>query len=82
MRKIKFSIYTLCEMLFQAVSAFAEHHTLIVLSRSDRTVYDMEPATGKVLKSILFDGEPTDAIFSWDEQSLFVAVPDQGYISV
>ena len=83
MKKVISLIYVLFALvLLQATSAFAEHHSLIVLSKDDRTVYDVEPATGKVLKSIQFDGVPTDAVFAWNEQSLFVAVPDQGYISI
>ena len=83
MKKAISLVYVLCALiLLQATSAFAEHHSLIVLSKADRTVYDMDPATGNVLNSIQFDGVPTDAVFAWDEQSLFVAVPDQGYISI
>jgi YVTN family beta-propeller protein len=83
MRKAVSLVSALCALiLFPAVNAYAEHHTLIVLSQDDRSVYDMDPATGKVLGKIQFEGVPTDAVYSWDEQSLFVAVPDAGYVAV
>ena len=69
-------------MLYPAVRVFAEDHSLILLSQSDRTVYDMDPVSGKIINQIQLGGVPTSAVFSWDEQWLFVAVPDQGYISI
>ena len=68
--------------LYPATRAAAEDHSVILLSQSDRTVYDIDPATGKVINQVQLGGAPTDAVFSWDEQSLFVSVPDQGYISI
>lgn len=79
-------IYLLCVLgvlvFYPAANAFAEDHTVIVLSHDDHTVYDMDPSSGKILHQVQLDGAPTSAVFSWDEQSLFVSVPDQGYISV
>ncbi len=83
MQRVILLVSTLCALiLFPAVSAYAEHHSVIVLSKDDRSIYDMDPATGKVLNKLQFESAPTDAVFSWDEQSLFVSVPDSGYIAV
>src|SRR5579862_3848308 len=79
-------IYLLCALwvliLYPAASAFAEDHTVIVLSQGDRTVYDVDATSGSVVNKIQLEGAPAEAVFSWDERSLFVSVPDQGYISV
>jgi YVTN family beta-propeller protein len=53
-----------------------------VLSQGDHAVYDMDPVTGKVLRQVQLSGAPTAAVYSWDEQALFVSVPDQGYVSI
>lgn len=83
MRRAIYSLCTVCIlMIVSAANMFAEDHTVIVLSQGDRTVYDIDPASGKVLNQVQLDGVPTSAVFSWDEQSLFVSVPDQGYISI
>jgi YVTN family beta-propeller protein len=68
--------------LYPASQASAEDHSVILLSQSDRTVYDMDPASGKVINHVQLEGVPANAVFSWDEQWLFVSVPDQGYISM
>lgn len=69
-------------VLYPSAQASAEDHSVIFLSQADRTLYDMEPASGKVINQFQFEGVPTSAVFSWDEQWLFVSVPDQGYISL
>ncbi len=79
-------IYLLCAlvvlMLYPVANASAEDHTVIVLSQGDRTVYDVDASSGSVVNKIQLEGAPTEAVFSWDERSLFVSVPDQGYISI
>lgn len=83
MRKLTYLLCVICNLIFyQAVNAYAEDHSVILLSQSDRAVYDIDPASGKALHQVQLGGVPTGAVFSWDEQSLFVAVPDQGYISI
>jgi len=69
-------------MLYSAVTARAERHTVIVLSQGDHTVYDFNPTTGRALNQIQLSGAPGDAVFGWDELTLFVSVPEAGYISV
>jgi YVTN family beta-propeller protein len=82
MRKLTSLLCALCTLLYPATRASAEDHTVLLLSQSDRTVYDMDPASGKVINQVQLGGAPTGAVFSFDEQSLFVSVPDQGYISI
>ncbi len=83
MRRTISLLCALCaSVLYPAVGAFAEDHSVIVLSQGDHSVYDIDPASGKILNQVQLGGVPTGAVFSWDEQSLFVSVPDQGYISI
>jgi YVTN family beta-propeller protein len=83
MRRVIYMLCALCVLMFYpAANASAEEHTVIVLSQGDRTVYDVDQDSGKVLNQVQLAGVPTEAVFSWDERSLFVSVPDQGYISI
>ncbi len=83
MRKLPSLLYALCALgLLSSTTAFAEDHTVLVLSKGNHTVYDTDPFTGKIVKQVQLEGTPTDAILSWDEQSLFVSVPELGFISV
>ena len=80
MRRI---VLTLCVLLASsAANAFAERHSLIVLSQGDRTIYDVNAISGQMLKQVQLAGVPREAIFSWDEQSLFVSVPDAGHVAI
>ena len=80
MRRLMYLLFVL--MLCPAGRAIAEVHTVIVLSQGDHSVYDIDPASGQVVNQFQLGGVPTDAIFSWDEKSLFVSVPEAGYVSV
>ena len=75
--------FLLCLWIFYpAASTFAEVHSLVVLSQDDHSVYDMNPMTGQVLKQCQLDGAPREAHFSWNEQYLFVSVPDAGEVAI
>src|SRR5258708_3029480 len=69
-------------LLLQPAVARAERHSLIVISENDHKVYDLNPATGQVLKEVTLRGAPREAIFSWDEKTLFVSVPDAEQVAI
>ncbi len=78
----KYALLLCMLMAFSAISTVAEVHTLVVLSQDDHSVYDINPVTGAVLKQVRLDGVPRDAIFSWDEQHIFVALPELGEVAI
>ncbi len=82
MRRVSFLLSALCVLACSTGKVLAEDHSVIIVSQGDKTVYDTDPATGKVINKIQLEGTPTEAVYSWDERWLFVAVPEQGYISV
>ncbi len=80
MRNLK---YVLCACtLLTTVAGWSQDHSFLSVSQANRTITDVDPLTGKVLAQAELDGAPADVVFSWDEQHLFVSVPDQGYIAV
>ena len=67
MRRVIYLLCALCIlMLYPGASAFAEDHTVIVLSQGDRTVYDVDASSGSVVNKIQLAGAPTEAVFSWE----------------
>lgn len=80
MRKLAF---VLCLWLvIPSAHAIAEQHTLIVLSRDDHAIFEINPSSGEILKQVKLAGVPREAIFSWDEKTLFVTVPDAAQVAV
>jgi len=65
-----------------AAPARAQEHTLIVLSHSNFTVYQIEPATGKVLNQFVAKDEPHEAAITPDMQTVFAAVPEGGHVVI
>ncbi len=83
MRSVSYLLCALCVLpLYPAANAFAEDHSVILVSQANKTIYDIDPATGKILGQVTLEGTPTDAVYSWDERWWYVAVPEQGYISL
>src|SRR5690348_17136676 len=76
----KLALVLSVSLVLAAANAFAERHTLIVLSQDDHTLYRINPATGQTMQQCSVAGVPHDAIFSWDEKTLFVSVPDSGQV--
>jgi DNA-binding beta-propeller fold protein YncE len=77
------TIIIVCALLLQPLTnALAQHHSLLVLSQDDRGLYDLDVSTGKILNQCALAGAPQEALFSWDERTLFVSVPEAGHIAM
>ena len=51
----------LLSWLIAGGTAFAQDHTIIALSHSNHTVYEVDPATGKVLHEFVAPDQPHEA---------------------
>ena len=71
----------LCCGLF-AESARAQEHTLLMLSHSDFTIYQVEPGSGTILNQFVAKDQPHEAAITPDMQTLFVAVPQGGHVVI
>ncbi len=81
MSKVHCVLYALSALLlYPAASALAEDHSVIVISQGDRTIYDTDPATGKLLNKVQMESTPAEAIFSYNEKFVFVSLPELGCI--
>lgn len=57
-------------------------HTLVVLSHNDFTAYELDPASGKVLRSFKAINQPHEGVVSADGKTVFVAVPNGPVVSI
>ncbi len=66
----------------RATLARAQDHTLIVLSHTNHTVYELDPATGKVLHEFVAPDQPHEAAITADGGSMFASIPMAGFVEI
>ena len=69
-------------LLALATSASAQPHTLVALSHSDHTAYELDPATGKILHQFKAADEPHEGLASPDGRRFYLAVPNGPHVVV
>ena len=57
-------------------------HTLVVLSHSNHTVYEMNPATGAVVHEFVAPDQPHEAAITADGRTVFASVPGAGFVEI
>lgn len=71
----------LCLALLPALAA-AQSHSIVALSHTDHTVYEVDPATGRLLHTFKAAEQPHEGIASADGKTIFVAVPNGPHVVV
>src|SRR3982750_2450807 len=64
------------------VGAQGRAHTLVVLSHSNHTVYEMNPATGAVVHEFVAPDQPHEAAITADGATVFASVPAAGFVEI
>ena len=63
--------------------AGAQEHTIIALSHTDFTAYELDPATGRIVNRFTAENQPHEAVVSPDGGTIFVTVPrDPPYVTI
>jgi YVTN family beta-propeller protein len=57
-------------------------HTLVVLSHSNHTVYEMNPATGAVVHEFAAPDQPHEAAITADGTTVFASIPAAGFVEI
>ena len=65
-----------------ATAAFAQSHTIVALSHGDHTVYEVDPASGKILNKFTAVNEPHEGIASPDGKTVYAAVPNGPHVVI
>jgi len=60
----------------------ASRHTLVVLSHSNHTVYEIEPETGAILHEFAAPDQPHEAAISPDGATVFASVPAASFVAI
>ena len=64
-------------------SAEAQDHTIIALSHTDFTAYELDPATGRIANRFTAESQPHEAVVSRDGGTIFVTIPrDPPYVTI
>jgi YVTN family beta-propeller protein len=72
----------LCVALGRATPALAQQHTLIVLSHTNHTVYELDPATGQVLHEFVAPDQPHEAAITADGGTIFASIPMAAFVEI
>jgi len=76
------ALATLCVLSFLPAVATAQSHTIVALSHTDHTVYEIDPGSGKVLHTFRAAEQPHEGIASPDGATYYVAVPNGPHVVV
>ena len=68
--------------LGRATFARAQDHTLIVLSHTNHTVYELDPATGRVVHEFVAPDQPHEAAITADGRTIFASIPMAGFVEI
>ena len=60
----------------------AQTHTIVALSHTDHTVYDVDPASGKVLRQFKAAEQPHEGIASVDGTTYYAAIPNGPHVVI
>jgi YVTN family beta-propeller protein len=63
-------------------SLSAQAHTLIVLSHSNHTVYELDPASGRVLHEFVAPDQPHEGAVTADGATIFASVPAAAFVEI
>lgn len=63
-------------------SAIAQPHTIVALSHSDHTAYEVDPATGKIVHQFTAVNEPHEGIASADGKMFYAAIPNGPHVVI
>jgi len=68
--------------LGRATLARAQGHTLIVLSHTNHTVYELDPATGRVVYEFVAPDQPHEAAITADGRTIFASIPMAAFVEI
>lgn len=63
-------------------AARAQDHTLVVLSHRNHTVYELDPATGRILHEFVAPDQPHEGAVTSDGGTIFASVPQAAFVQI
>ena len=65
-----------------AAAASAGQHTLVVLSHSNHTVYELDPSSGRILHEFVAPDQPHEGAVTTDGATVFASVPASSLVEI
>jgi len=78
---ISIALIVACGVLGR-VAAQSPDHTLVVLSHSNHTVYELDPATGRILHEFVAPDQPHEGAITSDGTTVFASVPAASIVEI
>lgn len=76
------SLLTAALLWIGPAAALAQSHSIVALSHSDHTAYEVDPVSGKILNKFTAVNEPHEGIASADGKTFFAAVPNGPHVVI
>lgn len=71
-----------CVVSLLPAAAGAQTHTIVALSHTDHTAYEIDPATGKILHTFKAAEQPHEGIAAPDGKTYYAAIPNGPHVVV
>src|SRR5687767_5208115 len=65
-----------------SAAALAQSHTIVALSHTDHTAYDVDPASGKILNKFTAADQPHEGVASADGKTFYAAIPNGPHVVI
>jgi YVTN family beta-propeller protein len=73
---------TACILSLGPAAALAQTHTIVALSHTDHTAYEVDPVSGKILNKFTAVDQPHEGIASTDGKTFYAAVPNGPHVVI
>src|SRR5215813_15461910 len=80
--RVYLTAQVLLALLVLTQTTIAQEHTIIALSHSDHTVYEVDPVSGKILNQFKAEHEPHEGVVSPDGKTIYASIPSAGHVVV
>ena len=75
-------LVTLCVASLVPAAAVAQTHTIVALSHTDHTAYEIDPVSGRVLHTFKAAEQPHEGVASPDGRTYYAAIPNGPHVVV
>src|SRR5438093_11840134 len=79
--RVTITSVALCAVV-SAVALRAQDHTMIALSHSNHTGYELDPASGRILHEFVAPDQPHEGAITSDGATVFASVPAASLVEI
>jgi YVTN family beta-propeller protein len=79
---MRFASFATACILCGTPAALAQSHTIVALSHSDHTAYEVDPATGRILNKFTAVNQPHEGVASPDGKTFYAAIPNGPHVVI